>query len=198
MIKNILNLGDAALYCDFGSDVNQEINSNVIKYFYHIKKLNLKGITNLTPSYNKLIISYDLNIHSFLSLKKKIENIDNKNIKAKKILVKSVLLDANLHKQFKNHHFSKIDLHGLTVDQAHQKLIEYFSINYKKKNLFHIVVTGLGNKTNGEEFFTGKIRRQFPFWLDTEKFQFMIKSYSPCKIQHGGLGAFYIKLRSKE
>ncbi len=30
MIKNILNLGDAALYCDFGSDVNQEINSNVI------------------------------------------------------------------------------------------------------------------------------------------------------------------------
>ena len=71
MIKNILNLGDAALYCDFGNDVNQEINSNVIKYFYHIKKLNLKGITNLTPSYNKLIISYDLNIHSFLSLKKK-------------------------------------------------------------------------------------------------------------------------------
>ena len=56
MIKNILNLGDAALYCDCGSDVNQEINSNVIKYFYHIKKLNLKGITNLTPSYNKLII----------------------------------------------------------------------------------------------------------------------------------------------
>ena len=56
MIKNILNLGDAALYCDFGSDVNQEINSNVIKYFYHIKKLNLRGITNLTPSYNKLII----------------------------------------------------------------------------------------------------------------------------------------------
>ena len=99
---------------------------------------------------------------------KEIENIDNRNIKAKKILVKPVLLDANLHKQFKNHHFSKIDLHGLTVDQAHQKLIEYFSINYKKKNLFHIVVTGLGNKTNGEEFFTGKIRRQFPFWLDTE------------------------------
>ena len=88
MIKNILNLGDAALYCDFGSDVNQEINSNVIKYFYHIKKLNLKGITNLTPSYNKLIISYDLNIHSFLSLKKKIENIEIKeNNKLEKNLI---------------------------------------------------------------------------------------------------------------
>ena len=88
MIKNILNLGDAALYCDFGREVNQEINSNVIKYFYHIKKLNLKGITNLTPSYNKLIISYDLNIHSFLSLKKKIENIEIKeNNKLEKNLI---------------------------------------------------------------------------------------------------------------
>ena len=88
MIKNILNLGDAALYCDFGNEVNQEINSNVIKYFYSIKKLNIKGITNLTPSYNKLIISYDLNIHSFLSLKKKIEKIEIKeNNKLKKNLI---------------------------------------------------------------------------------------------------------------
>ena len=139
-----------------------------------------------------------ISINNSRENKNKIENIDNKNVKVKKIFVKQVLLDTNLHKQFKNHHFSKIDLHGLTVDQAHQKLIEYFSINYNKKTLFHIVVTGLGNKTNGEEFFTGKIRRQFPFWLDTEKFQFMIKSYSPCKIQHGGLGAFYVKLKSKE
>ena len=126
------------------------------------------------------------------------EILEKKNKKVKKVFVKPVLLDNNLYKQFKNHHYSKIDLHGLTVDQAHQKLFEYFSINYKIKNLFHIVVTGIGNKTNGEEFFTGKIRRQFPYWLDTEKFQFMIKSYSPCKIQHGGLGAFYIKLKSKE
>ena len=78
MIKNILNLGDAALYCDFGDEVNQETNSNVIKYFYSVKKLNIKGITNLTPSYNKLIISFDLNTHSFLSLKKKIEEIEIK------------------------------------------------------------------------------------------------------------------------
>ena len=161
-------------------------------------KFNLNQGQNKKPLEEQPNEKISISINSSRETKKKIENIDNKNIKAKKILVKPVLLDANLHKQFKNHHFSKIDLHGLTVDQAHQKLIEYFSINYNKKNLFHIVVTGLGNKTNGEEFFTGKIRRQFPFWLDTEKFQFMIKSYSPCKIQHGGLGAFYIKLKSKE
>ena len=128
---------------------------------------------------------------------KNVENLEKKNIKPQNNFIKPVLIDNNLHKQFKNHFFSKIDLHGLTVDQAYQKLVEYFKTNYQKKNLLHIVVTGLGNKTDGEEFFTGKIRRQFPFWLNTEKFQFMIKSYSPCKIQHGGLGAFYIKLKSK-
>ena len=174
------------------------IGSFFLSNLSHKIKFNLNKQQNKKPLEEQPNEKISISINSSRETKKKIENIDNKNIKAKKILVKPVLLDANLHKQFKNHHFSKIDLHGLTVDQAHQKLIEYFSINYKKKNLFHIVVTGLGNKTNGEEFFTGKIRRQFPFWLNTEKFQFMIKSYSPCKIQHGGLGAFYIKLKSKE
>ena len=60
MIKNISNLGDAALYCDFGSDVNKEINSRVIRYFKSIQKENIDGINNLTPSYNKLIVSFDL------------------------------------------------------------------------------------------------------------------------------------------
>ena len=31
MLKNITNLGDAALYCDFGDKVNIETNSVVIK-----------------------------------------------------------------------------------------------------------------------------------------------------------------------
>ena len=38
MIKNISNLGDAALYCDFGSKVNKEINSKVIQHFKNIKE----------------------------------------------------------------------------------------------------------------------------------------------------------------
>ena len=75
MIKNISNLGDAALYCDFGNDVDQKTNFKVIKYFENIKKQNIEGITNLTPSYNKLIVSFDLNVLNFTELKKKIEAI---------------------------------------------------------------------------------------------------------------------------
>ncbi len=79
MIKNILPLGDAAVYCDFGPEVNQEINSRVINYFNQISKLNdlkkIEGITNLTPSYNKLIISFDLSITSYLKVRDFISNL---------------------------------------------------------------------------------------------------------------------------
>ena len=88
MIKNISNLGDAAVYCDFGNEVNKTINSKVIKYFKTIKKNNIEGINNLTPSYNKLIISFDLNKISFKQVKNYIENIDldeYQNINSKKI-----------------------------------------------------------------------------------------------------------------
>ncbi len=75
MIKNISNLGDAALYCDFGAEVNKQINSEVIKYFNTIREKNIKGINNLTPSYNKLIISYDLKFTNFKKIKEEIEKL---------------------------------------------------------------------------------------------------------------------------
>ena len=49
MIKNISNLGDAALYCDFGTEVNKEINSKVIRYFKTIQKENIDGVRLFIP-----------------------------------------------------------------------------------------------------------------------------------------------------
>ena len=79
MIKNISNLGDAALYCDFGEEVNKDINSRVINYFKNIKEKNIVGVTNIAPSYNKLIITFDLDITNFEKLKKEIKNMDLKS-----------------------------------------------------------------------------------------------------------------------
>jgi len=86
MVKNISNLGDAAVYCDFGSEVNEAINANVIDYFHHISKLikdkKIEGITNLTPSYNKLIISFDLTVTNYKKIKNFIEGLTiNRDIK---------------------------------------------------------------------------------------------------------------------
>ena len=98
MIKNISNLGDAAIYCDFGKEVNEQINSNVISYFNHLKKLvkekKIEGITNLTPSYNKLIISFDLTVTNFEKIKKILETLkvtNNNQQDSKKIKIPYVV-----------------------------------------------------------------------------------------------------------
>ena len=78
MIKNISNLGDAALYCDFGEEVNKEINSKVINYFNNIKGQKILGITNIVPSYNKLIITFDLNLTNFEKISEILKTIDLK------------------------------------------------------------------------------------------------------------------------
>ena len=101
MIKNISNLGDAALYCDFGKEINKEINTNVIRYFRSIQNESIEGINNLTPSYNKLIVSFDLKKTNFKDLKKliedlkinKSENLKNKIIKIPVCTDKSFSLD---------------------------------------------------------------------------------------------------------
>ena len=89
MIKNITNLGDAALYCDFGEDVNIEKNLEVIKYFNEIKNLNIDGVLNITPSYNKLIISLNQSLISLEKLKEIILKIKiNETTNLSKKLVK--------------------------------------------------------------------------------------------------------------
>ena len=90
MIKNITNLGDAAVYCDFGNQIDQETNLNVIKYFKNLKELKIEGITNITPSYNKLIVSFEPSVTNYEELKNKIidlklHNKENQNSKLIKI-----------------------------------------------------------------------------------------------------------------
>jgi len=90
MIKNITYLGDAALYCDFGSEISKQVNQNVIKYFYELSKKieskEIEGILNLTPSYNKLIIGIDLEKTNYKTIKEKVldlkvSNLINQNTK---------------------------------------------------------------------------------------------------------------------
>ena len=120
MIKNITNLGDAAVYCDFGKDVNQEINNNVIKYFKNIKDKNIKGINNLTPSYNKLVISFDLEVTNYSKIKKLIENLEikDKSEKTRKLIEIPICCENNL----------KLDSERLekTLKIKFEKLLEIF------------------------------------------------------------------------
>ena len=64
MLKKISNIGDCGITCDFGDEVNKNTNKEVIKLFNFIQdsvnRRKIKGILNYTPSYNKLIINFEL------------------------------------------------------------------------------------------------------------------------------------------
>ena len=125
MLKNILNLGDAAVYCDFGDKVSQEINTNVIKYFKNIRDKKIEGITNITPSYNKLIVSFDLNVTNYSTIKKKIENIEvkEKEEKVSKLIEIPICCEKNFnldHKRLEE-----------TLNIKFEKILEiFFSKDY--------------------------------------------------------------------
>ena len=120
MIKNITNLGDTAVYCDFGSEVNEIINGNVIVYFNQLSKLikedRIKGIKNLTPSYNKLIISFDLTLTNYKEIKEIIEDLKiEKNLEKKSKNIKiPVCCDEEYGLDF-NRLIKKLNLNKETI-----------------------------------------------------------------------------------
>jgi inhibitor of KinA len=83
MIKKITNISDQGIICDFGEEVNKEINREVIGLFNYLKNKNekeeLQGIYNIIPSYNKLVVHFDLEKNSSQKIKDFIAAIDLKN-----------------------------------------------------------------------------------------------------------------------
>ena len=175
--------------------------SHKIKLSFNEKKPTVKKDQDNTI--NKISINLGVNQEN----EKSSENYENllnnqerydKKLKPNSTTKKSsnVLSDKELHKSFKKNNFSKLDLHGQTLDGAKKLIIKYFESNIQINKKLHIVITGLGNKPNHENFYSGKIRNAFIHWLQEDPINSIVHSYHPCKIQHGGLGAFYIKLRS--
>ncbi|MDA1284324.1 MAG: Smr/MutS family protein [Proteobacteria bacterium] len=173
-------------------------------------KIKIKFKDNKTKIYkNQKDLDYKISINlgeekkSEINLKNNYEQLLQKTIVVEQNLkpqiskkhFNNVFNDKELHKLFKKKNFSKLDLHGQTLEGARKTVLSYCEINASKKNILHIIITGLGNKSNQDEFFSGKIRSAFTQWIHEDPIQNFIHSYYPCKIQHGGLGAFYIKIR---
>ena len=84
---------------------------------------------------------------------------------------------------------AKIDLHGLTLEKAHKKFLEfiYFACVDNLKNV--LVITGKGSATGG------KIRAELPHWANADYMNGIISSCLPAPKNLGGDGAFIIKLK---
>ena len=79
MFEKIYNISDQGIICDFGNEITKEINAKVIGFFNYINNnLDIKnelGIINCVPSYNKIVIQYDLLVTSSDAIIKYISSI---------------------------------------------------------------------------------------------------------------------------
>ena len=83
----------------------------------------------------------------------------------------------------------RIDLHGLTLDQAHGALVAFIRRSHARGARCVIVVTGKGERG------CGRIRREAPEWLGRPDLRPMILALTEARPNHGGAGALYVLLK---
>ncbi len=82
---------------------------------------------------------------------------------------------------------AKIDLHGLTISQAHNEINRFLLKCYSENRRKVLVVTGKGGETS--------IRREFPIWVSHSPLRDIIISCTNAHQNQGGYGAFIVILR---
>ncbi len=86
----------------------------------------------------------------------------------------------------------RIDLHGLTLDQAHAALTGYIRGAAGRGARCVVVVTGKGK---GDSI--GRIRSEAPHWLNQAPLRPLILAVTQARVEHGGAGALYVLLKRK-
>lgn len=95
-------------------------------------------------------------------------------------------------KKIRSEDFLKLDLHGLTQDQAYSRLETFLFNAISNKIKVVMVITGKGKGEEG-----GILRQKLPLWLENMSLAKHIISYTHAAQHHGGLGAYYIYLRTR-
>ncbi len=95
----------------------------------------------------------------------------------------------------------RLDLHGMTQDQAFENLSRVLMGCHEAQERVVLVITGKGNKTFYGSHWTdpeaGVLRRMFPEWLRTPPLDRIVLEYTEARHRDGGKGAFYVLLRRK-
>jgi DNA-nicking Smr family endonuclease len=91
----------------------------------------------------------------------------------------------------------RIDLHGLTQEQAHHALARFLRAAQAEGVKTVLVVTGKGERTLAGDVFAerGVLKRLVPQWLRLPEFRATVMGFEPAHGAHGGEGALYVRLR---
>lgn len=92
----------------------------------------------------------------------------------------------------------RIDLHGMTLDQAHPALIRFILSSQASDRRLVLVITGKGKPGTDHGFVPvqrGILRRNVPLWLTMPPLAQAVLQVTTAHISHGGSGALYVYLR---
>ncbi len=136
MINKIYQISEQAIICDFGNRVSKNISikiNTLTNYINNRESLkNENGITNCVPSYNKVLIQYDLNKSNLKKIIRLIKSIDIKkitNLNQSKIIELSICYDEEYGLDLK----SVANRANLTIEQV---------INYHQNTIFYVYMIG--------------------------------------------------------
>jgi DNA-nicking Smr family endonuclease len=93
---------------------------------------------------------------------------------------------------------AKIDLHGMTMAQAHPELIRFILNAQDNGRRLVLVITGKGKKGLDDGPIPqrqGVLRHQVPQWLRLPPLGAAVMQVDQAHLKHGGSGAYYVYLR---
>ncbi len=98
---------------------------------------------------------------------------------------------------------ARVDLHGMHQHEAHAALRSFLARCQSRGLRFVLVITGKGKATSSASFDDegrerGVLKRNVPRWLEEPDVRSIVVSYMTAAIQHGGEGAIYVHLWTKE
>ena len=88
----------------------------------------------------------------------------------------------------------RIDLHGLTQEEAHRALIAFVQGAAGAGRRCVLVITGKGGRAAGG---IGVLRAAVPTWLNGPELRHQVLSFCHAAPKDGGIGALYVLLRRR-
>lgn len=91
---------------------------------------------------------------------------------------------------------TRLDLHGMTLAQAHPALIAFLASARSRGMRLVLVITGKGRGDLGPlPVRSGALRHQVPIWLKQAPLTGIVQQVTAAHFRHGGEGAYYVYLR---
>lgn len=90
---------------------------------------------------------------------------------------------------------ASIDLHGLTQEAAHRRLLGFLRRAQADGLKLVVVITGKGSRTADPHAERGVLRRVVPEWLMRPDLRPLVIGFEEAAAAHGGAGALYVRIR---